>query len=445
MASIQSFVTRLSDAGGPGTLTGSLPMQFSVASAGPFPLAGHVAVAGSDVGGSLMIEYSELEFGPLAVAGVTTGPDDDEGTHEVDVTLGAAQLQGHYELFALESSRVDLDVGGAVQPFPALEALSMDPTGGAGDDPTITEAQYDQIMQANAQKPKLAESPAGQQMLDSYNQYNDAYHDAFKSNALLRQYWSAGGAIAEMSDHTSDALDQGTVVNPADKTFGTSGFTYNMNALQQKFNVWAACVNDNPAAAAAALKFGTAVATTTGNTKTTINPMTGGEVYATVDQAKPAPAANLLAAPEEHPLHAPLLSIVQNSHDDRHLDILANQGMELNDDEVKALQEIYAESLRVKDPAARLPIASGNCAVAVGETVFRFRLTRQPNDTITVKLVQSSLSLDGLDYGAGQWPGEAGDVARERLESAAFLRGIIEDRINSQLTRLVRGLAAQSA
>ncbi|MFN3945403.1 MAG: hypothetical protein ACK4K7_10780 [Allosphingosinicella sp.] len=445
MASIQSFFTRLSANSGPGTLAGALPIHFSVTSAGPFPLAGHVAVPGSEIGGSLMIEFARLEFGPLAIADVALGPDEDEGTQEVTVTLGAAQLQGHYELFGLESPSIDLDIGGAVRPFPALDALSLGAVAGATDDPpAITEKQYDQIMQANEQKPKLAQSAAGQQMLDAYNQFNDVYHDAFKSNAYLRQHWSANGAVAEMSDHTSDALDQGTVVNPPDKTFGTSGVNYNMNAFQQKLNVWAACVNSNPDAAAAALKFGTTVEGT-GNSKTNVNPMTGDDVYSTVNETKPAPLVMLLASPEEHPLHAPLLSIVQNSHDERHLDMLAARGMDLNDDEVQALQEIYAESLRVRDPAARLTIAAGNCAVAVGRTAYRFRLTRQANGAITVKLVQSTLSLDGLDYGGAQWPGEAGQVARERLESAAFLRGIIEDRINSQLTRLVRGLAAHPA
>jgi hypothetical protein len=447
MPSIHAFFAELSSPGGPGALAATLPSHFEIAAAGPFPLAKHVPVAGSAVGGALMIGFDRLSFGPLAITGFERDPDgEDEGTGEFTVTLAPAQVQGHYELFALETPRIDLDTGGAVQPFAAIEAMQEAAAGDpAPADPGITEKQYDQVMQANAQRTKLNQTANGRAALASYDQYNDAYNDVFNTNAALRQRWAGDGAVAEMSDHTSGALDSGAVINPPDKTFGTKGNTYNANAFAQQLNVWAACVSKYQDAAAAALKFSDPVGTT-GNTKMQVNPMTGDQVFGAVNAAPPdAVAAHLLSAADEHPLHAPLMRIAQNSHDDSHLALLASHGMVLEPDEIESIQAIHAESLRIDDPAQRLPIAQGNCAAALDETRFRFRLTRQPDGAITVKLAHSTLVLDQLDFGSAPWTGEAGAVARERLESAAFLRGIIEDRLASQLTRLLRGLAARAA
>ncbi|HEX3406799.1 MAG TPA: hypothetical protein VHS81_06145, partial [Caulobacteraceae bacterium] len=384
MPAIDTFFAALSSPSGAGSLAGSLPARFEVATAGPFPLAKHVPVPDHPVGGELMIEFEDVSFGPLAITGFQPVAGGDENESEFTVTFGPAQVQGHYELFALETPRIELDTGGAVQPFRALEA--------GPSDEGVTEKQYDQVMQANAQRTKLNQTANGRAMLSAYDQHNDAYNDVFNSNKQLRTYWAGDGAIAEMSDHTSDALDAGAVINPSDKTFGTKGNTYNGNAFAQQLNVWAACIaakyND---AASAALNFQKPV-NTTGNTKTQVTPMTGDQVFGAVNSAAPpAVAGALQTASEEHALHAPLMRIAQNTHEPAHLELLAEHGAALEPDEVEAIQAIFAEGRRVDDPAARLEIAAGNCAAALTATSFRFRLTRQPDGAITAKLTHATL------------------------------------------------------
>jgi hypothetical protein len=438
MTAIDTFLTRLAAPGGPGSLAGVLPAAFSIASAGPYPLAKHVAIAGSPVGGELMLGFAGLEVGPLKVARITP-----EATgREVTITLGPAQLMGHYELYGLETPRIELDTGGAMQPVGALGALDQDGAG-AGDTAAISQKQFGQLVQANQQRDKLNQTANGRALIQTYDQYNDTYNNVFNTNAQLRKYWAGDGATAEMADYTSDALKTSAVVNPTDKTFGSNQHSYNMNAFAQQLNIWAACAKNYPDAAKAALAFKGQVNGQTGNSQSSAVPMTGDEVYAAVNK----PTADTLTAafvtgPQVHPLHPPLLRLVTRTHDTADITALSHYGFVLDDAAIARLQDIYAESVRVHDVMPRLAVHAGNCAAALGETEYRFALTLQPDGAITVKLRNTTLSLDALEMGVNGWDGEAGEVARERLNAASFIRGILADRIVSQLTRLLRTLAA---
>ena len=439
------FIAKLNDGNGPDSLYGVIPKIFTISAAGPYPLAKHVEIAGSDIGGELLIGFSDLAVKPVQIVAITPDPAGDR----VTVTLAPSELSGRFELFALETPQVELDTGGLMAPL-ALVAMQS-----AGDTPTITEQQYDQLQQANDQRAKLNQTLNGQIMVQAYDAHNDAYNDVFNANAKLRDAWAKGGATQQMMDYTSTALDTGAVVNPTDRTFGTGNLTYNQNALSQKLNVYFACIAMKQphydAAAEAALTFGNQVNTQTGNTQSNVVPMTGDQVYGVVNNppAPPPPTLDAIANPVTEArvaqLGAAFARIATDDHSSTDIELMQSHGYDMDGDTLQRVQAIYAEGLRISDAKQRLAIRSGPFAIALPQADYVFEVTSQPNDVVTVRLARTTLAIRALGLGAETWDDEPSDVARERLEEATFMLGIIEDRIASQLTRIVRGLAAPRA
>ncbi|MGA8133073.1 MULTISPECIES: hypothetical protein [Pseudomonas] len=438
MPTIDDFLPKLTAASGPASLTATLPRQFSVSACGPYPLATHVDIPGNANGGELLLAFSDISVSPVKLVSIV--PDRDAS--RIVVTLAPMQLSGTYDLFGLESARVQLDTGGLMAPLTsfAIGAGTADDT----DPPTITEKQYDQLQQANDQRTQLNQTANGRSLLDTFNQHNDVYTEIFNTNSQLRTAWIRGGATAEMSDYTSLALDTpGMPVNPQDKLFGTQQWSYNRNAFTQKLHVYYACQTPYPDAALAALSFQAQVSTNTQNTQQTVLPMTAASVYDTVNTAPPVSQANLLSQTQS--LREALSRIADNSHDDTDLDLCVQHGFIMDADTIVRVQAIYAESLRLHDPKRRLPLHSGPFSSSLAESRFVFTLSEQPDGALTLKLQRSSLSVPTLDLDRAQWQGQAGEVARSRLGNANFIRGILEDRIASQLTRVLRTLASQEA
>lgn len=442
MPTIASFLSDLVAAEGPAALAPALPEAFTLTHAGPYPLLRHVALPGSETGGELLIELTGVALGPLEIAQVK--PDPDGGA--LEIVLSPATLTGRYELFGLESPAVDVDTGGGLMPLIAVAQAADDPT--PTPTPSVTPQQFDYLMQANAQRDQLNTTSNGQTLVTNYDTYNDVYNDVFQSNASLRRRWAEHGATSQMMDYTSQALNSGAVVNPtADKrTFGTASVSYNCNAFKQALAVWGACYGSNHPdglkAATAVTNF-QAVLNNTGNSTKSTKPMTGADVFTTV-ATTPAPTSTQSAAGEEdeiHPLHDALTRYVAENHGAT--DLALFEAHDVTDEQLAIVREVYDAAQRVGDPKTRVPVQSGACHATCGATSFRFALTAQPNGAVTVKLVASSLTLAGLDFDDANWPGDAGQAARERVASAAFIRGILEDRFASQLTRLLRHLAAR--
>jgi hypothetical protein len=281
-------------------------------------------------------------------------------------------------------------------------------------------------------------------MLSNYDQYNDDYNQVFQTNSTLRATWSVNGATQAMMDHTSAALDTGNIVNPppSEQTFGAKGVAYNDNALTQQLAVWAACYGAKlvPAANASAT-FSSSVQSNTGNTAKVTNPMTGDQVYGVV-QTGTAPSnasANGLTA-ELHPTHLALARIVEDNHGEDDLALLAGHG--IDEHKIAMVRAVHAAALHLNEPGRRVPVHQGDAKAETGPTTYRYRLTEQLDGAVTLRLVQSSLRLDDLDLGTGGWPNEA---AGDSAAAAGFVRGILEDRIASALTRTLRRLASVKA
>lgn len=440
MPTIDDFLPKLTAASGPVSLAATLPRQFSVSACGPYPLASHVDIPSNSNGGELLLALNDISVSPVTLLSIV--PDHD--TRRIVVTLAPMQLNGTYELFGLESAKVQLDTGGLMAPLASFAMGAS--TADDNDPPTITEKQYDQLQQANDQRTQLNQTANGRSLLDMFNQHNDAYNAVFTTNTRLRKYWIGDGATEQMSDYTSQALDTpGMPVNPAitDKSFGTTSQSYNENALAQQLNLYGACYHPYPEAATAALTFQTQVANATQNTQQNVVPMTAQAVYGAVDKASPANQANLLLQTQS--LESALSRILDNSHDDTDLDLCVQHGFIMDAETQARVQSIYAESLRLHDPKRRLPLHSGPFSSSLAQSCFVFALSEQPDGALTLKLQRSNLSVPALDLDSARWQGQAGEVGRSRLGSANFIRGILEDRIASQLTRVLRMLASQEA
>ncbi|SDB39043.1 hypothetical protein SAMN03159382_03190 [Pseudomonas sp. NFACC23-1] len=438
MPTIDDFLPKLTAASGTASLAATLPQQFSVSACGPYPLASHVDIPSNSNGGELLLALNDISVSPVKLLSVV--PDRDAS--RIVVNLAPMQLSGTYDLFGLESAKVQLDTGGLMAPLAsfAVGASTVDDA----DPPTITEKQYDQLQQANDQRTQLNQTANGRSLLDTFNQHNDAYTDVFNNNSQLRTSWAKGGAIAEMFDYTSQALaTSGMPVNPQDKLFGTQQLSYNMHAFSQKIHLYYACLKPYPDAAVAALSFQAQVATNTQNTQQTVVPMTADSVYNTVNTAPPANQAALQLQIQS--LQETFARIADNTHDDTDLDLCVQHGFVMDPDTIVRVQAIYAESLRLHDPKRRLPLHSGPFSSSLAESHFVFALSEQPDGALTLKLQRSSLSVPVLDLETAQWQGQAGEIGRSRLGSANFIRGILEDRIASQLTRVLRTLASQEA
>lgn len=432
MTTITDFLAKLTAANSASSLVDTLPKTFPLTVSGPYPLAKHVDIPGSQVGGELLLSLRQLNVAPIAVQSIE--PDADRG--RVTVTLNAATLTGHYEIFGLETPEITLDTGGLMAP---LSAMTLD------GDSQITDKQYDQLQQANDQRTRLNQTVNGRETLRQYDQYNDDYNDAFNTSKILRAYWAQDDMTQQMADHTSDAVTSGTdVINPSDRKFGTGATTpqrtYNENAWSQKLHLWTACNHlGKTDAAAAALKFSLNVATNTGNSQKKIVPMTREQVYTSVQNANGA--SNAATESAASLLTASLERAIDGSHTEADIALFSSHGYDLGDENLARLRAIRDDVLRRNDPKVRQPLWQGDFSVDLGASRYVFALTGQPDGAVTVKLASNTLRVPPLGLDDSTWNTEAGRIARERIDSAQFIRGILEDRIASQLTRHLRRIA----
>ena len=235
-----------------------------------------------------------------------------------------------------------------------------------------------------------------------------------------------------MGDHTSEALKSGADINPPDGRFGAKGVSYNSNAFAQQLNLWAACLFVYPEAAEAALDFSESVSVT-GNTETATVPLTGEQVYASVDAVSRAvnpaqPSAKVQA------LQTALCNIVINKvATDSDIQICHQQGYVMDLETRQRLQLIYQASLRTQEPKQRVTLSSDSFEIALPQSEFDYVLTEQPDGAMTVKLRSTTLCLPQIPLNS-DWV--AGVNTR-------FIRGLLVDRISSQLSRCLRELAKQ--
>lgn len=415
---IDQFTSRLVNAYNPSELHSLVPPTFSIAAAGPYPLRQYIKLDDCGKGGELLLSLKDILVAPVTLGFVQSGAD----KRQLKITLQPSVMTGRYTLFCLEGPEVTLDTGGL------MGALSTQNE----ETPPMTVEQYFRLVQLEKERAQLNQTANGRLLVGEYNQHNDAYHDVFTNNEYLRQYWQQDGASEEMGDHTSEALKSGADINPPDSRFGAKGVSYNSNAFAQQLNLWAACLFVYPEAAEAALEFSESVSVT-GNTETATVPLTGQQVYASVDAESRAvnpaqPSAKVQA------LQTALCNIVINKvATDSDIQICHQQGYVMDLETRQRLQVIYQASLRTQEPKQRVTLSSDSFEIALPQSEFDYVLTEQPDGAMTLKLRTTTLCLP-------QIPLESDLVAGVNTR---FIRGLLVDRISSQLSRCLRELAKQ--
>lgn len=416
---LDHFVSSITSPHSTDSLDGVLPPFFSISECGPYSLRHHIDLPGSQIGGELLLSLNELSVTPVSLASVESGFD----KRQLKVTLNPAALKGRYELFCLENPRVTMDTGGLLGRLPSTNGEAP---------PEWTEERYFRFVQLEQERANLNETANGRELVGRYNEHNDAYHDVFTQNEQLRKHWEEDGATEEMGIYTSAALKNGSVINPADRGFGSKNASYNSTSFAQSLYLYFACMGGGfEEAGIAALTFKDMIETETGNTDSETVGLTRSQVYATVNNASrrsrvEGPNAKTLA------LHSAFSKIVtQETVTDHDIDFFARNGYVMDPETHQRLKAIYQAGVRQRDPKQRIEVSSANFEVNLAQSEFDYVLTEQPDGALTVKLRATTLRIPELPLCTGP----ASDA------NTCFIRGLLIDRISSQLTRYLRALA----
>lgn len=440
MTKLNEFLEEVSSSKDGGPLRGALLGRIGFKKIGPFPLArmidlGDTGVPTTFPTGELRIELSDVAATPVEILIAKVAKNGDDAA-TITIELAPMSLGGHYRLFALEQPKVELDTGGGLMPLAAISAPA--------DQPTITPQQFEQLKQARLQREQLKTTANGQTLLRSYSTHNDAFNNAFQTNSALRANWQAQGATQAMADDTSAAIANGTVVNSSTATYGLNKIGYNDNAFQQQTYLVSALLWTNPDAASAASTFANQVTTATGNTQIATTEMTANGVYDAVNSCPPTMG---LQTSDANPLrfHDSLALVARNEHGDDDLQLLKKHGYKMDDSQVRAMQEIYAESVRQADPVSQAELWNGEISASVPASRFEFTLTQHDGGVIATNMTRHNMAVPDLQIDKSAWRGGAGTIARKRLESAHFVRSLLAARIIDFIDRAVIAVASRFA
>lgn len=419
---IENFLSRVISGNGLGALELALPSVFSVAASGPYPLCHYFKLPESDLGGELQLVFEDISFAPVTVAAVEFGTD----KRQFKVTLNAAVLNGRYQLFCLQSPEVTMDTGGLMGRLPALNA----------EEPPLTEEQYFRFVQLEQQRKHLNQTANGRLLVDEYNRHNDAYHHVYSTNEFLRLYWEENGTSEDMGEYTSEALKTGDVVNPNDRGFGSQGVSYNSNAFQQQIMLALACeLAGYIEAGEAALSF-SEVVNETGNTSQMPVELTGQEIYSAVESSS-LTLKSLQSSPRTVALLAALKSIATSKiASDTDIEFCKQLGYTLGAQMCQRLRAVYQGYLSKDCAKPQLALHSDTFEIALQRSEFDYALTEQPDGALTLKLQSSTFSIPEIGL-------LSGTVYEQVKADTRFIRGLLVNRIASQLTRTLRALARQ--
>lgn len=442
MSKLDDFLKFTSSPEGSKFFQAALPGAIRLRDMGPYALSRMTDLAGTAATfphGEIRVTLSGVSVSPCAVEG-RTGEVIDEKRVRVTLSLSAMDLRSQYALSALEQPKVDLDTGGGLRLISDLAAKDD------GDPDSLTDKQFDQLQQADQERDNLNETTNGQTLVSMFKEYNDAYNEVFQTNPALQRAWKRYGATREVMDHTSAALKTNQPINPSDKTFGTNHETYNHVAFSKQASVAIACATPFPNAAKACANFSIQVSDTTGNTQSDPKPLTRSDVYSHVAKPKGTPSGSFGvagAAVNRRPRLPPaevigiLHRIGSGAHADSDIEAMRSVGYLMRDTDIADLQEIYKDSLRVPGAEVSAELWQGSAEATVPASRFVFVFTLRGNGAITTELKSTSMPLPELRIDDAAWSGEAGAVARTRLQSAHFIRALIHDRMADAIERAV--------
>ncbi len=360
-----------------------------------------------------------------------------------DLLLEKFYLKGHYAVEAKPDPIPVIDTAGNMSDIPAN---SLRPRAGGNDSlPDGIDPQKEQWLdQAREQRDRLSSTENGQKLMGLYNEHNETYDEVFKTYPALASAWQAQGATKEMAADTSDAVQKDSVLNQTARTY-SGGVTYNGNAFAQQLNVAVACLFADPdfdprtgpptdskyvQASKAALSFGKGVGTATNNTKDKTKEIKPSEVHSVVDTHK----AELPAVSNTE-----IAKIIGSS------DLSPGGKTEGSESDWFALDEEDRTRIRkLKNAILKQKAETSDLkglALFVGEFESWIRGASvqieieygDDSKEWRKKSVRLSVPAFQFEIDDSSWTGEAGNIARERLENMYFIRSLLYDSLFGRL------------
>jgi hypothetical protein len=373
------------------------------------------------------------------------------------LVLRCLNLRGNYALNVKPDPVITLDTGGNLMELPAK---SLEPAA-AGADADAPNSELDPqkeewLEQAREQRTRLSSTENGQKLLDVHGEHNEVYDEVFRTNEAMRETWQAGGVTKLMAADTSIAVKNDSYVN--DKAYTNANnetISYNSNAFTQQLALALNTLLTDPdyefsdiasvptekylAAAKAVLSFGQAVTTQTGNDKHTVQNLTPGQIYNTVNQHE----GDLPPISDDD-----VMRLLQSGPSSGSGDEAGTIGrLVLDEADRHLLRRLFQANLQERAERSTIvgqPLFEGRCDAEIGTVSASIELnidhsTQKPQ--VRGRAAQITLPAFDLNLDDSQWTGEVGRVARRRLEHLYFIRSVLRAAIAEQLQRSLLSMA----
>ncbi|MFF3570885.1 hypothetical protein [Nocardia jiangxiensis] len=374
--------------------------------------------------GALSLRFTEVTVEPTREPDAVAVSDGDRTV----VGLPPLLVRARYAIDATPDRVATVDGGGDLSLLPESATA---PRSGAE-----TEAHPEWLDNARDQRMRLAQTENGCSLLNVYDQHTDVFAELFDPNlgTFSDDIWTKHGGTAAMAADTHNAVTNGqdAINDPAKSYQLHTGdmASYNVNAFTRQVAAASYTLYLDPdydpydypdrqpqpkyqEASQATWDFANAVKDNGNDDKDATNPMTRDEVYqAVIDHPGPSTAS---AFPRER--FAAVLSPFAD-------DVWAGW----DDDERDLIREFHRqaragrEALRAATAPTPLFEGAGSGGVTGAAVVI------DAAGAVHVEFPDFDLALD--DSG---WTGAAADIARDRLNAAGFLAGLVRDAVAERL------------
>jgi hypothetical protein len=368
------------------------------------------------------------------------------------------RLEGGHAVMVKPDPMLTVDSGGNLMELPEEARQPMKGGSTTVANSPLEPEKEEWVTNARSQRVRLASSPGGQALLGTFSEHNAVYEEVFKIESIITS-WQANGVTKEMAADTHDATNDranGKVVNPKDRLYGNE-ITYNGNAFIQQFNISLGCLLADPnfdderlpdpdsrytKASEAALAFGKGIGESTDNSKDTVNEMNSNQVHAAVaNHSGEAPVVT----------RGELLQLVRDTPPGGRGSEEVQGWLRLDEEDRARLRELRLAVLSERAEKASIvgkPLFEGSCSALIGDADVLVEFSGEANGIAS--RVEITLPAFDLDIDDSGWIGDAGEVARDRIERIYFIRSLLHNAIADQLRKHIphtvrRILAAEIA